>query len=185
MKTSSYLVSAAVKLALGILFVILKAQVVGICITLLGVALIVMGILDLVHNDIVGGVVKIVLAAAVLLIGWLLLDVALLVLGIVLLVYSIIDIVKMIITVVQNKNFSVTAFILGLIEPALALVASIFLITSRGAAIEWTVIIAGIVLIVNGAIALARAFVPEQSENNGEINAEFKEKENETKNLSE
>jgi len=46
MKTS-YLVSAAVKLALGILFVILKAEVVGICITLLGVALLLLLVWEL------------------------------------------------------------------------------------------------------------------------------------------
>jgi hypothetical protein len=176
MKTS-YLVSAAVKLALGILFVILKAEVVGICITLLGVALLVMGIIDLVHNDTAGGIVKIVLAAAVTLIGWLLLEVALIVLGIVLLVNSILDIVKIIMTAVKNKGANILAVVLGLIEPALALVASVFLITSRGTAIEWTVIIAGIVLIVNGLIALLRALVPENSTTHiTEIEVEYTEK---------
>ena len=184
MKNSSYLVSAAVKLALGILFVILKAEVVGICITLLGVALLVMGILDLVHSDIAGGIVKIVLAAAVTLIGWLLLEVALIVLGIVLLINSIIDIVKIIITAVQNKGVNILAVVLGLIEPALALVASIFLITSRGTAIEWAVIIAGIILIVNGVVGILRAFVPQSTVSGGEIEAEFKDKTDETKNIS-
>jgi len=187
MKTSAYLISAAVKLALGILFVILKAEVVGICITLLGIALLVMGVLDLVHSDVASGIVKILLAAAVLLIGWLLLDIALLVLGIVLLVYSVLDIVKMIIEVAKNKKISILAFVFGLIEPALALVASIFLVTSRGAAIEWTVIIAGIVLIINGVIGVIRAFVPDNSSisvESTEIEVEFKDKPVETKNIS-
>ena len=178
MKTS-YLVSAAVKLALGILFVILKAEVVGICITLLGVALLVMGIIDLVHSDIVGGIVKIVLAAAVTLIGWLLLEVALVVLGIVLLVNSVLDIVKIIMTAVQNKGASVLSVVLGLVEPALALAAAIFVITSRGTAIEWTVIIAGIVLIVNGVVALLRALVPDSGNTttkSTEIEVEYTEK---------
>ena len=162
MKTSAYLISAAVKLALGILFVILKAEVVGICITLLGVALVVMAILDLFHGDIASGIIKILLAVAVLLIGWLLLEVAIIVLGIVLLVYSIIDIVRIIVAAVKYKEIKIAAFVLGLIEPALALVASAFLITSGGAAIEWAVIVAGIVLIVNGVIGVVRAIVPEK-----------------------
>ena len=178
MKTS-YLVSAAVTLALGILFVMLKAEVVGICISLLGLALLVIGIIDLVHSDIAGGIVKIVLAAAVTLIGWLLLEVALIVLGIVLLVNSVLDIVKIIVMSVQNKGINILAVVLGLIEPVLALVASVFLITSRGTAIEWTVIIAGIVLIINGAIALLRALVPENSSastKSTEIEVEYTEK---------
>ena len=176
---TSYLVSAAVKLALGILFVILKAEVVGICITLLGIALLVMGIIDLVHSDIAGGIIKIVLAAAVTLIGWLLLEIALIVLGTVLLVNSILDIVKIIVTAVKNKGVNILAVVLGLIEPALALVAAVFLITSRGTAIEWTVIISGIVLIVNGVIALLRALVPESGNTvteTTEIEVEYKEK---------
>lgn len=175
MKTS-YLVSAAVKLAIGILFVILKAEVVGICITLLGVALLVMGIIDLVHSDIAGGVIKIVLAAAVTLIGWRLLEVALIVLGIVLLVNSILDIVKIILEAVKNKGANILATVLGLIEPALALVASIFLITSRGTAIEWAVIIAGVILIINGVIALIGAFIPEKNTKSTEIEVEYVEK---------
>ena len=182
MKTS-YLVSAAVKLALGILFVILKAEVVGICITLLGVALLVMGIIDLVHSDIAAGGIKIVLAAAVTLIGWLLLEVALIVLGIVLLINSIIDIVKIIIEAVKKKGTNIFATVLGLIEPALALVASIFLITSRGTAIEWTVIIAGVILIINAVIALIGAFLPEKSEKSAEIEVEYTEKTVETKSI--
>ena len=175
MKTS-YLVSAAVKLVLGILFIILKAEVVGIGITLLGVALLVMGILDLVHSDIAGGIIKIVLAVAVTLIGWLLLEVALIVLGVVLLVNSVLDIVKIVMTAVKHKGINILAVVLGLIEPALALLASIFLITSSGTAIEWAVIIAGVVLIINGIIALLRAFVPEKTETKTEIEVEYVEK---------
>ena len=162
MKTTSHLISAAMTLALGILFVILKAEVVGICITLLGVALIVLAVLDLIKGFIAPGIVKILLAVCVLLIGWLLLDVALLVLGIVLLAYSIVEILKLISVVIKLKKFNILAIVLGLIEPALGIVASVFLITSRGAAIEWTVIVAGIVLIINGVCAAVRAFIPEK-----------------------
>ena len=162
MKNSVYLVSAAVKLVLGILFIVLKAEVVGIGITLFGIALIVMAVLDLVHNLIANGIVKILLAVAVLLIGWLLIEVAILVLGIVLLVYSILDIVRIVSAAVKYKDIKIGAFVIGLIEPALALVASIFLITSSGKAIEWAIIAAGIVLIVNGVIGIVRAFVSEQ-----------------------
>ena len=162
MKIASNLISAAITLALGILFIILKAEVVGICITLLGVALIVMAVFDFIRGDIATGIVRTLLAVAVLLIGWLLLDVALIVLGVVLLVHSILEIVKMIVTIVKEKELKIFATVLGLIQPALKIVASVFLITSRAAAIEWAVIIAGIVLIVEGVCAIVRAFLPEK-----------------------
>jgi uncharacterized membrane protein HdeD (DUF308 family) len=128
MKKTSQIISAAMTLALGILFVILKADVVGICLTVLGVALIV--------------------------VGWLLLDVALLILGIVLLIYGILELIKRIMSV---KGERLWAFILGLISPVICVVASVFLITSRGSAITWTVIVAGVFLIVNGVLALISA----------------------------
>ncbi len=160
MKKTSQLISAAMTLALGILFVILKAEVVGICITVLGIALIVTAILDLIRKSIASGIIKALLAVAVLLIGWLLLDIALLILGIVLLVYGILEIVKTVAAVVQHKErVKPVQVILGLIEPLICLVAAIFLITSRGTAIEWTVIVAGIFLIVNGVLSIVRALI--------------------------
>ena len=162
MKTTSHLISAVMTLALGILFVILKADVIGICITVLGDALIVLAVLDLVRGAIASGIIKVLLGAAVLLIGWLLLDIALLVLGIVILVYSISEVIRTIVAVVKNRKIRILATILGLIEPALGIVASCFLITSRGAAIEWTVIVAGVMLIINGVFAIIRAFVHEK-----------------------
>ncbi len=155
MKKTSQIISAAMTLALGILFVILKADVVGICLTVLGVALIVVGVLDLIKVNIVSGVIKAVLGVAVLVVGWLLLDVALLILGIVLLIYGILELIKRIMSV---KGERLWAFILGLISPVICIVASVFLITSRGSAITWTVIVAGVFLIVNGVLALISAF---------------------------
>lgn len=157
MKKTSQLISALMTLAIGILFVILKAQVVGICITVLGVALIVTAVLDLIKKSIVSGIVKALLAAAVLIIGWLLLDLALVILGIVLLVYGVLEIFKTIVAAVKDKNIGALGIVLGLIEPIICVVASVFLITNTGSAIAWTVIVAGILLIIDGALGVIRA----------------------------
>jgi len=142
-------------LALGILFVILKADIIGIALTVLGVFLIVVGVLDLVRKNIVSGVIKAALGVAVLVIGWLLLDIALLILGIVLLVYGVLELIKRI--VAKKKGQKLWTVILGLIEPALCIVASIFLITSSGAALTWAIIIAGIVFIIEGVLGVIAA----------------------------
>ncbi len=155
MKKTSQIISAAMTLALGILFVILKADVVGICLTVLGVALIVVGVLDLIKMSVVSGVIKAVLGVAVLVVGWLLLDVALLILGIVLLIYGILEFIKRLLG--KKKGDRLWAYILGLVSPVICIVASVFLITSRGSAIEWTVIVGGIFLIINGVLALISA----------------------------
>ena len=86
--------------------------------------------------------------------GRLLFDVALLILGIVLLIYGILEFIK---RLVGKKGDRLWAYILGLISPVICIVASVFLITSRGSAIEWTVIVGGIFLIINGVLALISA----------------------------
>lgn len=159
MKKTSQLISAAMTLALGILFVILKAEVIGICITVLGVALLITSVLDLIRKSIVSGIVKALLAVAVLLIGWLLLDLALLILGIVLAVYGVLEIVKTIVASVKSKKVKILDVILGLVEPIICTAAGVLLITSRGTAMNVTVLIAGIFLIVDGVLSVIRAFV--------------------------
>ena len=159
MNKPSQIVSAAMTLALGVLFLILKNDIIGIAITVLGVALIVAAIIDLVRKSITTGVIKALLGVAVLVIGWLLLEVALLILGIVLLVYGIVELAKIVTVIVKGKNNKLLAIILGIIEPILCIVASIFLMTSTGTAIEWTIIVAGIILIVDGVLALVSALL--------------------------
>ena len=157
MKKTSQFISALMTLVIGILFVILKAEVVGICITVIGIALIVTAVLDLIKKSIVSGIVKALLAAAVLIIGWLLLDLALVILGIVLLVYGILEIFKTIVAAVKDKNSKALTIVLGLVEPVICVIASVFLITNTGSAITWTVIVAGILLIIDGALGVIRA----------------------------
>lgn len=157
MKKSSQLISAIMTLVLGILFVILKAQVIGVCLTLLGIALIVIGVLDIIRKSITSGVVKTVLGIAVLVVGWWLLEIAVLVIGIILAVYGVIDLIKAIIALVKNKEQKLFSRILNLIAPILCIIAAAFLLTNGGVIYDWAIIVAGIFFIVDGVIALIGA----------------------------
>lgn len=143
-------------LALGILFVILKDRVVGIGLTVLGVALIVTAVIDLCRKSFVSGVIKAILGIAVLVIGWLLIDIAILVLGIVLLVYGVLELVKRL--AAKKKGQKLWAIVLGFIQPVVCIIASVFLITNGGSVITWTIIVAGVLFIVDGVLALIGAF---------------------------
>ena len=159
-KTSDF-ISALMTLALGILFLILKGDVIGIALTVLGVALIVTAIVDLVRKSTTSGVVKAVLGVVVLLFGWLFLEVAMLILGIVLLIFGILGLVKRIMALGQAQKLLAT--VLGFIEPIVCIIASIFLITSTGAALNWAVIVGGICLIVDGVLALIAALLAKKN----------------------
>ena len=142
-------------LALGILFIMLKGEVVSIGITVLGVALIVTAIIDLCRKSFVGGAIKAILGIAVLVIGWTIIDIAILVLGIVLLVYGILELVKRI--TAKKKGQKAWAVVLGFIEPVVCIVASLLLIKSGTAVVDLTILIAGILFAIDGVLALIAA----------------------------
>ena len=159
MTKASQLVSSIMTLILGILFVILKGEVVGIALTVFGVVLIVTAIIELVRKNIVSGIIKAVLGIAVLAFGWALLDIALLVIGIVLIIFGILELVKRIVAIVKKQNGKLLATILGFISPVFSAVAGYFLVTSSGEAVNWAIILGGVLLIIDGILALIEALV--------------------------
>ena len=72
MKTSEKVVSAVLTIVLGILLVVLPNRIVEICMTVLGIVLIVSGILNLIDKMVMPAVVKIVVGALIILCGWVL-----------------------------------------------------------------------------------------------------------------
>ena len=155
MNKPSQFVSALMTLALGILFVILKGDVIGIAITVLGIALLVSAIIDFVKKNVTAGVIKAVLGVVVLVLGGLFLNIALIILGIVLLIYGVLELIKRL--TAKKKKVKAWARVIGLIEPVICIVASIFLITSSGEALSWAVLVGGIFLIIDGVLALIAA----------------------------
>ena len=155
MRKVSQFISAVMTLALGILFLVLKTDVIGIAITVLGVALLITALLDLIKLSVFTGIVKALLGVAVLVIGWLLIDIAILILGIVLLVYGVANLLKGLFG--KKKGVKTWKIIIGIIEPVLCIVGAIFLITSGGKAVEWAVIVAGVILVIDGILALVGA----------------------------
>lgn len=159
MKKTSALISAIMTLVLGLILLIWKEGVIGVGLTVLGIVLIVTAVLEFVKANWVSGIIKAVLGIAVLVIGWALYEIALLVIGIVLTVYGGLEIIKRIVAVVTNKTKDkIWTVIIGLIGPALCLVAGIFfLIGGAGTIINIAFIVGGILLIVNGILALVEA----------------------------
>ena len=157
MTRSSQFVSALMTLILGVLFVILKGEVVGIALTVFGVVLLISAVLELIKLKIASGIIKAILGIAVLIFGWVLIDIALLVIGIVLIVFGVLELVKRIVAVFKKNNTKLLAKILGFISPVFSIVAGYFLITSSGETVAWAIILGGVLLIINGALALIEA----------------------------
>ena len=150
MKTSNKLLSAVLTIALGILFIILKSDVVSIAMTLLGVALIISGVIDLLHKLIAPGIVKAVIGVAVIVFGWTLMSIAIYIMAALILAFGVVQLVQ----AIKEKQNNTMKKLLSFIEPALMVIVACCLLFNQGGTIAWVFIVAGVVLIIEGVIAL-------------------------------
>ena len=86
MKRSEKIITALLIMALGILFIILKDAFIALLMTVAGISLIVLGIIDLVDRLVPPAVVKIVAGALVVLCGWVIVEAVLYILAAILLI---------------------------------------------------------------------------------------------------
>lgn len=152
MKVSSKCLFAILTIVLGVLFLVLKSSIVGITMTVLGVVLIVAAVLDLLQKQYVPSAVKAVIGIIIIVFGWTLTSVALYVMSAILLVYGILQLYEAIKANKRGKNVWKTILLYA--QPVAIVVAAIFLLVNQGGAISWAFIVAGIFLIVEGAIGL-------------------------------
>lgn len=157
MKTQkeNQIITAIALVAIGLLFIIFKSEVVSIAMSLIGLALIVIGIVDLLHKDVVSGVIKLVFAALVFLAGWMLVTLALYVLGAFLLIAGVLELYKL--TKVKIKKLSLP-IVMHIIQPVIYILVAICLFFNQGGALSWVFTVSGIFLIIDGVVALLGAF---------------------------
>lgn len=146
MKITSNLITTILTIVIGVLFVALKGGVIGIAMTVLGVGLIVWAVLDIIDKNNTSGIIKLVAGIVVIVFGWTLASIVLYVMAALLLVYAIYQLYEL----VTNKVKDVVKFI----EPGVMALIAILLLFNQGGTIAWVFIVAGIFLIVEGALAL-------------------------------
>lgn len=141
-------INAIALVVLGILFCVFRAGMINVLLTIVGVVLIALGVYDIfVRKNYVSAAIEIILGIAVIVCGWTILDIALLVLGIGLSIYAIYEIIMI------AKNFKKKGWI-SLIKPIITLVVGIFLIVAKWVLVDWIFIVIGVILIINGILAL-------------------------------
>lgn len=150
MLKSNKLISAILTVVLGLLFIVFKGVVIGWAMTVFGVALIVMGVLDVLKQNVVPGVVRAAIGVLVILLGWLLIDVAIIIMGVVLIAYGVLQVLE--ILKEKGNNKSVVAMLLQYAQPVINIVIGICLLF--GNAVDWICIIAGVIFLIQGILAL-------------------------------
>lgn len=149
------LVSSVLTLAVGLLIMIWKQNVVSIAMTVIAIALMVYGALDILNKKLTLAIVKILAAVAVLVLGWTLISVALYIIGALVLIYGALQLLGFFVSG-GFKNRKILVIVFALIEPVISVVAGVGLLLSQASTLGWIFTIVGILLIVDAVLALAQ-----------------------------
>lgn len=161
--TQNKFVSAVLMVVLGILFLIWKGEVISVGMTVFGALLIIQAIVDVCNKEFVSCAIKALIGVVIIVFGWLLLEAALYILGAVMLIVGALQLIALL------KNFSaipnLAAKILGFFHPGVYVVIGVSLLCNQGETMSIVFIIAGIFMIVEGALALADGLVSLKKKN--------------------
>ena len=149
-KSDSAIASALLYVVLGVLLIVFKSQTLGWAMTIAGAVFIISGVLDLVKGNAAGGAVSLIIGIAILVLGWTAVKIVLLVLGILMAVKGLVSLIQ----ALKRKNKNVLAIVFAI----LTMVAGGLIIFGYASAIIDTVLlVAGILLVVDGVLGLASA----------------------------
>ena len=143
-KISTNLLTAIAYAIIGLLLIILKGGSLGILMTVIGVLLVALGIVDVVKNkQTIKGIIEAILGIVIIVCGWTVADIVLLVFGIVLIVKGILEFVK-----VYKNGFG------AMLSPLVTIVIGILLVIARWTLLDVICIIAGVIFLVNAVLVL-------------------------------
>lgn len=151
---SNELLTAIALILIGGLFIIYKGEVISIAMSLIGITLVVLGIIDILRARAFSGVVKLVFAALVVLAGWLFVTLALYVLGAFLLIAGITQLIA--ISKLKIKKLTLPA-VMHIAQPIIYILVAICLFFNQGGAISWVFILSGVFLILDGIAGIIGA----------------------------
>ena len=151
---SNELLTAIALILIGGLFIIYKGEVISIAMSLIGITLVVLCIIDILRARVFSGVVKLVFAALVVLAGWLFVTLALYVLGAFLLIAGITQLIA--ISKLKIKKLTLPA-VMHIAQPVIYILVAICLFFNQGGAISWVFILSGVFLILDGIAGIIGA----------------------------
>ena len=148
MRKTEKIIAGLLTMAFGVLFILLKGEMVSALMTVLGVALVVFGVMDLIAKNVVAGVVKLVLAALVILFGWVFVHAVLYLLGAALLVVGILALYELIKKRVSFCSRDLKSWLVYL-KPVVCMLIGLLLFFNG---FDWIFVLVGTVTVIEGGI---------------------------------
>lgn len=150
-KIDTRLFPGILSVALGILFITLKGGVIGIVLTLIGIAAIAMGISDLLNKQTTPAIVKFVIGVLILVLGWVLIDIAIYIIAGAFIVFGIYQIIT---AIKFADHFPSSQKAIVFIKPIVTLAAGLCLFFNKNGMIDWTFVIVGALILAQGVISI-------------------------------
>ncbi len=149
-KSDSAVASALLYVILGVLLIVFKSQTLGWAMTIAGAVFIISGVLDIVKGNVAGGAVSLIIGIAILVLGWTAVTIVLLVLGILMAVKGLVSLIQ----ALKRKKKNVLAIIFALLT---IIAGGLIIFGYASAIIDTVLLVAGILLVVDGVLGLASA----------------------------
>ncbi len=155
MKKSERLITALITIALGVLLIVLRGDLISILMTVVGLGLIAFGIMDLIDSRIPPAVVKLVGGVVVIVCGWGIVEAVLYLVAGVLLIAGILLLYEKI----KNHSRCATLFytLCEYAVPVVFLVIGTLLMFNQGNTVNWVFILGGLFTIIEGGLLLVGA----------------------------
>ena len=129
---------------IGIMLIIFKSGSLGILMTIIGVLLMIMGVIDITNRqDKTTGIIELIIGIAIIVCGWTIADVVLLVFGILLILKGSIELYH---TYKLGINY--------MLSPIVNIVIGVILVVARWTLIDVFCVVAGVIFIINAALIL-------------------------------
>lgn len=155
MKKTEKLIAALLTVVFGILLIVLKGSIISILMTVLGVALIVLGVMDLIAKSTPSGVVKLVGGIVVIVCGWAIVSAVLYILAAILIIAGILLLYERI-----KSRFVCTTLWQTICEyavPVVFLIIGALLLFNQGNTVNWVFIVSGVFTVIQGGLLLVNA----------------------------
>jgi hypothetical protein len=146
------LITAAIAIALGILFIVGKSSIINVLMTVVGVTMIIFGVIDIVNKSVPLGIIKIVIAAVLIVFGWVFVSAVLYLLGAGLIILGILlfyELIKNRVTCVGDWGA-----VMQYVEALVCILIGLLLFFNG---FDWIFVVAGIVTIVEGVVIFVEA----------------------------
>ena len=159
MKKSEKIVAALLTMFIGVLFMILKAAFIELLMTVAGLCLIVVGIIDIINKVVPTAVVKIVAGTLIIICGWAIVEAVLYILAGILLVFGILLLYYKIKNNVRGCNLWQT--FIEYATPSICIAIGILLLFHSVTVVNFVFITSGILTFIEGGLLLYEAVATE------------------------